>query len=68
MKRYSVIGWIPKGEKEGDTLDGCGLSTTEIKKELRAGIPKTKAEADCAFETDEIERVRVSVTIDVERI
>lgn len=73
MQRTSVIGWIPKDERESETIEMMGLSKTDIKNAIEMALYKTKKEAmmDEAmmdYETDDVERVRVTVTVDVEKM
>jgi arginase family enzyme len=68
MKRISMIGYVPANEKETNTLKECGLTTTNIRDKLKAGITKTKKEAIELFGEDDPKKVRVTVTIDVEKM
>jgi hypothetical protein len=73
MRRYSKTGWVLKGEKEAKTLEDGGFAPEHLREMLANCVHPTKAlamdlEGGYKFEFVEVERVRVSVTVDVERI
>jgi len=67
MRRYSRTGWVRKGELESETLASGGFTPEELKDMLHFCVHASKALA-MEVEGGEVERVRVSVTVDVERI
>lgn len=68
MERTSVTGWIPKGEKEKDTIEAAGMDKELVKCGLEGGVHKTKKAALASGEAEEYERVRIVVTVDVENL
>jgi len=67
MRRYAKVGWVKKGEKEAETLASGGLAPEELKDMLHFCVHASKA-LGMEVEGGDVERVRVSVTVDVERI
>lgn len=82
MERASIVGWVPVDENEKETLETGDMSKEAIRDRLLACVFNTKKEAkewakrewakrerqfDENFPT-EFKKVRVSVTIDVEKM
>jgi hypothetical protein len=65
MQKTSVVGWVPKGEKEGETLDECHLTSSYLKNHIRGGVFQTKKEA-MELTGEEAVRIRITVIITTE--
>jgi len=68
MKRISETGYVPAGEKEASTLEECGLDPKKLRAGLKKAIIKKKKDAEHEFGQTDLDRVRVTVTIDVEKL
>jgi hypothetical protein len=68
MERTSRIGWVPKDEHEKDTIEDVEMEKAVVIKCLEGGLFLTKKDALVHTNGGEVERVKVTVTVDVERI
>ena len=76
MQRVSVTGWVPKVLKEKDIIEEAYLTRDDIKAVIDCVLYRTKSEALDSFEkmneedntNPEVRKVRVSVTVDVEKM
>jgi hypothetical protein len=68
MERTSRIAWVPKGELEGETIKDVYMDKETIIQCFKDGLFLKKKSALEHTDGGEVEKVRVTVTVDVERL